>query len=179
MSNLLPRDIVVLNVRVVPLEFHARRAARRKTYHYTVNNYRYVDVFQRHCQYHHPTRLDVDAMKQAITCIIGEHDFTSFCSTKSKKDSHVRTIHDACIESSESAHRIDEGQVLRIIISGSGFLYHMVRIIAGTLLYIGEGKLKSDDMQRILQANDRTQAGPTAMAHGLSLWDVSYDDIVF
>jgi len=179
MNNVLPRDIVVLNAQEVPLDFHARKAARRKIYHYTINNYRHIDVFQRNFQYHHPTKLNVDKMKEAISCLVGEHDFTSFCSTKSKKDSHVRRIHEAYIELDQIRHRSDQGNLIRIVISGSGFLYHMVRIIAGTLIYIGEDKLSSDDMQRILASADRSQAGPTAMAHGLSLWDVQYEDIDF
>jgi tRNA pseudouridine38-40 synthase len=179
MNNLLPRDIVVLNAQEVPLDFHARKEAKRKTYHYTINNYRFIDVFQRNFQYHHPTYLNIEEMNKGIACLTGKHDFTSFCSVKSMKDSHVRTIYEARIEVEKPEHRFDPGCVLRIVISGNGFLYHMVRIIAGTLIYIGEGKLNSSDMQRILLSKDRTQAGPTAMAHGLNLWAVDFDQLEF
>lgn len=178
-NNILPRDIVVVAVKEVPLDFHARKAASRKTYRYTINNYRYVDVFSSPFQYHHPTPLNVEAMQEAIGCLIGEHDFTSFCSARSTKQSHVRMIYKAKLEAVKLEHRSDAGQLLYFDITGNGFLYHMVRIIAGTLLSIGEGKLSSADMKRILLARDRGLAGPTAAAQGLSLWEVSYDDVQF
>lgn len=178
-NNVLPRDIVVVAVKEVPLDFHARKAPNRKTYHYTINNYRFVDVFGRYFQYHHPTPLNVEAMQEAISCLVGEHDFTSFCSVRSTKNSHVRTIYEARLDVAKLAHRFDQGQVLHIVMTGNGFLYNMVRIIVGTLLSIGEGKLNSADMMRILQARDRAEAGPTAAAQGLSLWEVRYDDIEF
>lgn len=175
MNNLLPRDIVVLNAREVPLDFHSRWEAKSKTYHYTIHNYRFSDVFQRNFQYHHPTLLNAEEMKKAVICLKGEHDFTSFCSAKSTKNSHVRTIYEARIEVEKLEQRSDQGSVLRFVVSGSGFLQHMVRIIAGTLIHIGEGKLSSSDMQRILLSQDRAHAGPTAMAQGLTLWNVYYD----
>lgn len=175
MNNLLPRDIVVLNAREVPLDFHSRWEAKRKTYHYTINNYRFSDVFHRNFQYHHPTRLNEEDMKKAIACLIGEHDFTSFCSAKSTKNSHIRTIYEARIEVEKSEQRLDQGSVLRIVISGSGFLQHMVRIIAGTLIYIGEGKMGCNEMERVLLSQDRSNAGPTAIAQGLTLWNVYYN----
>lgn len=178
-NNILPRDIIVVAVKEVSLDFHARKASNRKTYRYTINNYRYVDVFGRHVQYHHPTPLDVEAMQEAIGCLVGEHDFTSFCSARSTKSSHVRTIYEARLDVVELEHRTDPGQMLHIVITGNGFLYNMVRIIAGTLISIGEGKLSSADMGRILAARDRAEAGPTAAAQGLSLWEVCYDDIEF
>lgn len=174
----LPRDIVIVDAKEVPLEFHARRGAKKKTYCYTINNHRYIDVFRRHIQFHHPTRLNLEEMERALKQIVGEHDFTSFCSRKSTKESHVRTVYEAKMvrEISSALHSVPyhEG-VFHIFITGSGFLYNMVRIIAGTLIEIGEGKLRSEDMLRILMAKDRSKAGPTAVAHGLTLWDVSYD----
>lgn len=175
MNHLLPDDIIAIDVREVPLSFHARQADNRKTYRYTINNYRYVDVLKRHHQYHHPVPLDIDAMQVALPCIIGEHDFTSFCSAKSTKASHVRTIFDARLDIEHLPHRQDPGALIHVIIEGNGFLYHMVRIIVGTLVYIGEGKIQSDDMQHILVAKDRSLAGPTAPAHGLVLEQVLYE----
>lgn len=177
LNNVLPHDIVITKVVEAPITFHSRWAAVRKTYHYVIHNYRYSDVFQRSFQHHHPTPLNVEEMQKAISFIRGQHDFTSFCSIKSTKESHIRTITDAYIEVEHLAHRKDQGQVLRMVMTGDGFLYHMVRIIAGTLIYIGEGKLESQDMQRILLMQDRTYAGPTASAKGLTLWNVEYDEL--
>lgn len=174
----LPSDIVVWEAEDVPLEFHARKSAKRKTYCYTINGNRYPDVFTRHTQYHHPGPLDVQAMKEALPAIVGEHDFTSFCNIRSESESRVRTIYDARLVQEEvpGMKDVPGTGIVRIFLTGNGFLYHMVRIIAGTLISIGEGKLRSCDMIRILEARDRSQAGPTAKAHGLTLWEVCYDD---
>jgi tRNA pseudouridine38-40 synthase len=170
LNTWLPDDILVTEAHEVPLSFHARHSAKRKTYRYTINCNRTPDVFQRQLQFHHPTPLDVNEMVKALECLIGEHDFTSFCSTRSTKRSHVRTLFEAYVDYKEQ-----EG-LLHIFFSGSGFLQHMVRILVGTLIEIGEGKRTSAEMKGILQARDRSHAGPTAMAHGLMLWEVFYAD---
>lgn len=172
----LPQDIVVREAREVPLDFHARRSATKKTYRYTVNNSRIPDVFSRHIQYHHPGPLDLAAMEEALPHFVGEHDFTSFCSKSSTKRSHVRTIYDMRLEREDPHAPVTEGRhgVFHLYVTGSGFLYNMVRIIAGTLLEIGEGKRSPSDIPRILAAKDRLAAGPTAMAQGLTLWEVEY-----
>jgi tRNA pseudouridine38-40 synthase len=178
LNSRLPKDIVVRQAREVPLDFHSRRWAKRKTYCYTINNNRYIDVFHKHIQFHHPVKLDIEQMEEALKCVLGEHDFTSFCSRKSNKPSHVRTILEARIvreRSRDPSDSPDYTGVFHIYITGNGFLYNMVRIIAGTLIQIGEGKRAGKDMLGILQARDRSQAGPTAEPHGLVLWDVSYD----
>lgn len=173
----LPRDIVAHTAEEVPLSFHSRKGAKRKTYCYTVRTARFPDVFHRNYEYHHPTRLNVEAMKEALPCLIGEHDFTSFCTVRTDKEVKVRTLYEARLEM-EYDEPFSKGNVarLRLIVSGNGFLYNMVRIIMGTLLQIGEGKKESGDMLRILEARDRSQAGPTAEAIGLMLWNVEYDD---
>ncbi|WP_127583962.1 tRNA pseudouridine(38-40) synthase TruA [Paenibacillus koleovorans] len=168
LNSRLPDDIVVQEAEEVPLSFHARRSAKRKTYRYTIDCGRYHDVFNRHLQFHHPTPLNREAMAKAMECLIGEHDFTSFCSTKSTKPSHVRILYEAYLEYNEQEAR------LQLYFTGNGFLQHMVRILVGTLIQIGEGKRSSEDMRRILEARDRSQAGPTAMSHGLMLWEVFY-----
>ncbi|GAA3411897.1 tRNA pseudouridine(38-40) synthase TruA [Paenibacillus hodogayensis] len=176
LNSRLPPDIRILEARMADPDFHARRWAKRKTYRYTINCNRIPDVFQRHMQVHHPTPLDVEAMRHALRTLIGEHDFTSFCSVKSTKPSHVRTIYDAVIEI--EPQRSLEGSlstgVIHIFITGNGFLQHMVRIIVGTLLQIGEGKRSPQEMGDILAAQKRSRAGPTAMPHGLMLWDIVY-----
>ncbi|MFS1514647.1 tRNA pseudouridine(38-40) synthase TruA [Chengkuizengella sp. SCS-71B] len=173
-NDWLPQDIIVRAAFDVPLDFHARKYAKSKTYVYSINNHRYKDVFRQKYQLHYPRQLNVEEMKTALEVIVGEHDFTSFCSLKSDKTSHIRTIHRATLEEYkylDLEHRID------ITISGSGFLRQMVRIIVGTLLEIGAGKKKSEDMIAILNAKDRLKAGPTALSSGLTLWEVQYDYI--
>ncbi|MEB3103476.1 tRNA pseudouridine(38-40) synthase TruA [Ferviditalea candida] len=169
MNVRLPEDIRVIQSREVPLDFHSRKSAKRKTYRYTINIDRNPDVFQRHYQLHHYRPLNLDNMESALQYLIGEHDFKSFCTVRTDKNVFVRTIYDArMIRESDT--------VVHIMITGNGFLYNMVRIIIGTLLQIGEGKRKSIDMLEILHARDRSKAGPKAPAHGLMLWEVSYDE---
>ncbi|MDT3428530.1 tRNA pseudouridine38-40 synthase [Paenibacillus forsythiae] len=174
----LPEDIVVTEAHEVPLSFHSRRAAKRKTYRYTINGNRFPDPFQRRLQFHHPVTLNVPAMEQGLPFLIGTHDFTSFASRKSTKASHVRTIYEAHMEVDRSMCRPDSSDqgVIHTYITGSGFLQHMVRIIMGTLIQVGEGKRRPESMADILAACDRAAAGPTAVAKGLALWSVNYGD---
>ncbi len=171
----LPRDIVAHTAEEVLLTFHSRKAAKRKTYCYTIRSARFPDVFHRNFEYHHPTHLNVEAMREALPCLLGEHDFTSFCTVRTDKEIKVRTLYEVRMET-ESDELLATGKVerIRLIITGNGFLYNMVRIIVGTLIQIGEGKRPSSDMQRVLEARDRSQAGPTAEAMGLTLWKVDY-----
>ncbi len=106
-------------------------------------------------------------MRSALSHLVGEHDFTTFTSIHSTKQSHVRTIYEAKL--------VEEDDVIHTYFTGNGFLYNMVRIIMGTLMKIGEGKIIADDMPMILAACDRSKAGPKAMAHGLILWSVEYE----
>ncbi|MFE4714397.1 MULTISPECIES: tRNA pseudouridine(38-40) synthase TruA [Paenibacillus] len=174
----LPQDIVVTEAREVPLSFHSRRSAKRKTYRYTINANQFPDPFQRRWQLHHPGILDVSAMQQGLTHLLGTHDFTSFASRHSTKTSHVRTIYEAHMEVDTSMCRPnprDQG-VIHVFITGSGFLQHMVRIIMGTLINVGQGKCPADKVAHILAACDRGAAGPTAVANGLTLWSVEYEE---
>lgn len=175
LNTRLPNDIVILTVEEVPLSFHSRKSAKRKTYCYSIRMARFPNVFHRNFEFHHYTPLQIDAMRDALDCLIGEHDFTSFCTVRTDKDIRVRTIYEARIEV-DSDEMSDDQKIgrLRVIITGNGFLYNMVRIIVGTLLQIGEGKRESCEMRRILESQDRSQAGPTAEAIGLTLWKVEY-----
>ncbi|MBD0384591.1 tRNA pseudouridine(38-40) synthase TruA [Paenibacillus sedimenti] len=175
LNTRLPKDIVAHTAEEVSLSFHSRKAAKRKTYCFTIRSARFPDVFHRNYEYHHPTHLNVEAMREALPCLLGEHDFTSFCTVRTDKEIKVRTLYEARLET-EADDLSSDGKIvrMRLIVSGNGFLYNMVRIIAGTLLQIGEGKRPSSDMQRILEAKDRSQAGPTAEAKGLTLWKVEY-----
>ncbi|QHT63333.1 tRNA pseudouridine(38-40) synthase TruA [Paenibacillus lycopersici] len=168
LNSRLPDDIIVLQADEADPSFHASYYAKRKTYRYGIDTSKFGDVFDRKYRLHYPMPLRLKEMKEALAHVVGKHDFTSFASRRSTKPSHVRTILDARIEEREGK--------LDIFLTGNGFLYNMVRIIVGTLLWVGEGKLSPDDFKRILEARDRTAAGPTAMAHGLMLWDVEYED---
>lgn len=172
----LPDDIVVRAAVEAPEAFHARRSAIRKTYRYAVDSSQFPDVFGRQYAFHHPTPLRFDAMRQALGHLIGEHDFTSFTSPHSTRPHHVRTIYEATLVNVPGGDGFaEEGRGKSCLyLTGNGFLYNMVRIIAGTLLLVGEGKLQPDDMRRIVEARDRSKAGPTAMPHGLTLMSVEY-----
>ncbi|GMX60213.1 tRNA pseudouridine(38-40) synthase TruA [Paenibacillus elgii] len=173
MNSRLPDDIVVWDAMVVPDDFHARRSAKRKTYRYTMRCGKYPDLFKQQTEFHHPTSLDITAMQDALSCFVGEHDFTSFCSSRSSADSHVRTIFEARLECEPMEPHL-QSYAIHIYLTGSGFLYNMVRIIVGTLIEVGEGKRSSSSIRDVLAAKDRAMAGPTAMAHGLMLWEVFY-----
>lgn len=175
LNSWLPDDIVVLEAKEVDLQFHARKSAISKTYRYVIDCAKFPDVFQRRLRYHHPTPLNVEEMREALTYVVGEHDFTSFCSAKSRLLNKVRTIYRADLKIVRDPHRKDMANAIEIDITGNGFLHNMVRIIVGTLIEIGEGKKSAADMKHILQSQNRSLAGPTAEAHGLMLWKVDYE----
>jgi tRNA pseudouridine38-40 synthase len=166
LNTRLPDDIVILRADEVSLDFHSSYSAKRKTYRYSIDMNRFPDVFDRPFRLHHPTPLRVPEMKDGLARLVGEHDFSSFASRRSTKTSHVRTLYEARLE--EHAGKLD------LYVTGNGFLYNMVRVITGTLLWVGEGKLDPEDITRILAARDRSAAGPTAVARGLILWSVDY-----
>ncbi|MCM3342387.1 tRNA pseudouridine(38-40) synthase TruA [Paenibacillus sp. MER TA 81-3] len=175
LNSRLPDDIVIREAWEAPQSFHARYSAKRKTYRYSICAERQPDVFRRNYEFHYHRPLDMTAMQEAVRYFVGEHDFTSFVSPKSTKTSNVRTLYTARldIEPSETG---EEGRGrLHLELTGNGFLYNMVRIIAGTLLRVGERKLIPADIPRILEAKSRKAAGPTAVPHGLTLWHVDYN----
>jgi tRNA pseudouridine38-40 synthase len=172
LNSRLPEDIrIVENAMQVPADFHSRFSAKRKTYRYSIYTGKFHDVFRRNYQFHHPApRLDVVAMHAALAQLVGEHDFTSFTTNHSDSQSHVRTIYQAQL--------IEDGYNLDLYLTGNGFLYNMVRIIAGTLIHVGQGKIQPGDIGAILAAKDRLLAGPTAVPHALTLVEVMYDDML-
>jgi tRNA pseudouridine38-40 synthase len=165
-SALLPTDIIVLEVDIVPDDFHARFHTTGKEYRYIVARSKLRDPFKRNYAYHYPYPLNVEAMREAISYLIGTHDFTSFCSAKTEVVDKVRTIKEMDFEES------DDFMIFRFV--GEGFLYNMVRILVGTLLDVGSGKMSPHDMSGILDKKDRSFAGKTAPAQGLYLWKVFY-----
>ena len=165
-NRYLPDDIAVREVTVASDRFHARYKAVGKTYRYTAFYGPVHPVFNR--KYYTPLEHDVDTekMQQAASILEGEHDFRSFCGNSHIKKSTVRIVDRIEIRRSKG--------YIYFTLHGTGFLQNMVRIIVGTLLLVGEGKLEPSDMKRILEARDRKQAGPTAPAKGLMLMSVDY-----
>ena len=167
----LPQDIRVLAARRVPDDFHARYSAHNKTYHYRIRNSLIESPFD--CRYtvrvHRP--LDVDRMNAAAKCCEGRHDFTTFCAAGSSAAAHgdtVRTITDC--------HVTREGEIVTISVTADGYLYNMVRILAGTLVEAGLGRMTPAQVRAAIAAKDRLKAGPTMAAKGLFLYKVDYDE---
>jgi tRNA pseudouridine38-40 synthase len=166
-NRYLPEDIVVTEAAEVSERFHSRLNTSGKCYHYQVVNSSIPDVFLRKYAFLVEEVLDVEAMKQAAALLVGEHDFKSFTSAKKGKKSTVRRIDVIQIKTGKD-------HLLTFSVRGNGFLFHMVRIMMGTLLEVGMGKRTPQSMTALLQAKDREQAGFLAPAHGLTLWDVTY-----
>ena len=162
----LPGDIGVLTLEETAPRFHARLSCRGKTYVYRVWNSETPNVFERRYVYALPQPLDTAAMQRAAALLCGRHDYTSFCANRRMKKSAVRTVTAITVE------RL--GEEVRLTFSGDGFLYHMVRILTGTLLEVGLGQRDAGTMADILAARDRAAAGPTAPARGLILWETRY-----
>lgn len=165
-NQYLPDDIAVISVEKVQERFHARLNATGKVYQYTVRNSIVPNVFARKQEYQIVEDLDIEAMKKASQYFVGTHDFKSFCSNKRYKKSTERTIYDISITR--------EGTQIQFTWHGNGFLYNMVRILTGTLLEVGMGKRRAEEMQKILAGKNRELAGMTAPAQGLCLVKVEY-----
>lgn len=166
LNEYLPLDIRVLSVDIASPRFHARLNACKKHYRYTIDNRKTAGVFLRKYMTRSTEKYDIDDMKRAASYLIGEHDFKSFCDNKRMKKSTVRTI--------EKIEISDNDGILTMDFYGNGFLYHMVRILTGTLLNVGTGKIKPDDMKKIIDAKSREAAGFTAPPQGLMLVEVTY-----
>lgn len=166
LNQYLPEDIEITRVTKAEERFHSRLNAKEKVYQYRVVTGVHKNVFERKYQCPLHEDLDVKAMKQAAGYLEGTHDFKSFCSNKKMKKSSVRTIF--CIEIE------DLGQEVKLTFTGNGFLYNMIRILAGTLIEVGRGERKPEEMPGILEGCDRSLAGFTAPARGLTLLEVRY-----
>lgn len=168
LNSLLPPDIVVLEAKAVKADFHAQYSVKEKTYRYTVLNRQHRSVFLRDRVYFYPYPLNVARMRKASGYLIGCHDFKSFQAHDPLRADRqtVRTIKKMAIKK--------EGSLIYIDVTADGFLYKMVRNIAGTLLAIGSGQLPLEEMPKILKAQNRELAWDTAPAEGLSLMKVKY-----
>lgn len=167
LNQRLPKDIVIQDSCEVPLTWHPRKCNSIKTYEYKILNRRVPLPGCRLDSYFYYWKLDVEKMKKAASYLIGEHDFKSFCSIRTQVEDTVRTIYQITVE--KTPIEGEDGGMIRIRISGNGFLYNMVRIIVGTLLRVGSGYHSPEYMKEILEARDRAKAGPKAPAHGLTL----------
>lgn len=162
----LPDDIVVLSSEEVSEDFHPRYLAKGKTYEYTIYNNLVPTALNRAFSYHYKYPLDIESMKEACNFFKGTHDFKAFRSEGSSVKTTVRTIYDLNIKT--------EGDFIKISVSGDGFLYNMVRIIVGTLINVGRGKIAPHDIEKIIAGKDRKEAGDCVPAKGLKLVEVYY-----
>jgi tRNA pseudouridine38-40 synthase len=165
-NSVLPQDISIISSEMVPDEFHARRSARGKRYEYLMLNRGCRSPFYKDRAYFYRRNVDLGKIKKAAVSFLGTHDFTGFMSSGSSVEDHVRTIYESKVKR--------DGDLIRISLYGNGFLYNMVRIICGTLLYAGIGKIEPADMEQIISSCDRKNAGPTLPACGLYLKEVIY-----
>ena len=166
LNQRLPEDIRIQKSEEVPIDWHPRHCESRKTYEYRIYRGEFPMPVKRLYALHTYHKLDVEQMREAAAYLVGEHDFKSFCQTGAQVESTVRTIYKVEV--------VEDGAELVIRVCGNGFLYNMVRIIVGTLLEVGQGKRKPEDMKRIIEATDRGTAGPTAPAHGLLLYQYEF-----
>ena len=171
-NRYLPPDIRVMQADEVSMDFHPRFVPHEKCYEYRIDHGRVANPLTRLYAYHYTYPLDLERMRAAARELVGVHDFTSFVNPDSQVFEHggdaVREIYSIDI--------LEEGSQLVIRIRGNGFLYHMIRIIVGTLLVIGNGRRAPEDIRTMLAAKDRTTAGPTVPAHGLCLCALHYDE---
>ncbi len=166
LNQRLPEDIRIQRSEEVPSDWHPRHCESRKTYDYRIYRGEFPMPVKRLYALFTYHKLDVEKMQLAARYLEGEHDFKSFCQIGAQVESTVRTIYSVDI--------IEEGSDLIIRVCGNGFLYNMVRIIVGTLLEVGREKRAPEDMQDILEKKDRSAAGPTAPAHGLTLMNYEF-----
>jgi len=162
----IPEDIAIVRAEDVPLDFHARYSAKRKTYRYSLVCRPVRPAVGARCVHWVRWKLDAEAMRAAAALLVGEHDFTAF-ETESEGENCVRTVFRSDIERS--------GEWIDYHVAANGFLYNMVRAIAGTLIEVGSGRRPPDDVARLIASRDRTLAGPTAPAKGLCLMSVEYE----
>ena len=202
MNRFLPKDIAIKNVAEVPMDFHARYSCRGKEYIYKIWNKQVRNPFLHGRAFHYWYKidvgklnlaaknfigthdftlrlyahftyvpLDVEKMQKAADYLVGEHDFKSFCSVNTVAETTVRTLYSLKVSK--------DGDMITIRVTGSGFLYNMVRIMVGTLLSVSMGKISPSEIKGIIEAKNRAKAGPTAVAYGLYLNKVFYDSVNF
>ena len=166
LNPLLPDDIVVTHAEEVGADFNPRFKALKKTYEYSIYNAPFRNPLYRNYSEYVRYELDLDSMRTACEAFVGEHDFRAFCASGNSSKTTVRTIYSLDVEK--------DGDFIKIRVTGNGFLYNMVRIIAGTLIYVGEGRIAPDNLPEIIASGDRRKAGKTAGPSGLVLVKIMY-----
>lgn len=169
LNQRLPEDIVVQGSCEVPSDWHPRYQESTKTYEYRILNRTFRMPTRRFDTYFYHYPLDVEQMSEAASYLVGTHDFASFCAANAQVKSTVRTIYSCTAQK--------ENDIITIRVTGNGFLYNMVRIIAGTLIEVGAGKRRPEEIKDILAAENRDAAGPTAPAQGLTMMGIEYKQI--
>ena len=168
LNSNLKKSIVIKSAEEVEERFHSRLNCKRKTYRYIINNSRYGTAIYRNLETHIPMKLDIQKMQEAVKYFEGEHDFKAFKASGTSSKSSIRTIYKAEV--------IDAGnEKIYIELTGSGFLYNMVRIISGTLVEVGLGKIEPSEIQTIIESQKRENAGKTLPPQGLYLVNVEYE----
>lgn len=167
LNERLPEDIRVTGMELVKNGFHARYSAKGKRYEYWIDTREKADVFTRKYTFHYPQRLDIRAMSAAAEILTGKHDFSAF-TDRNEEQSAVRVVYGIWIE--------EQGRKVKIAYEGNGFMYHMVRILTGTLLEVGTGNRTLEETAALLQGGERYRAGFLAPACGLTLKEVYYGE---
>lgn len=167
LNTYLKRSIRIQDAEEVPEDFHSRYNCKEKTYRYVINNSKYGTAIYRNMEYCFSQKLNIEAMKKAVKYFEGEHDFKGFKASGTSSKSSVRIIYKADV--------IKKGDLIYIELTGNGFLYNMVRIISGTLLEVGIGKIKPEEVPEIIESKDREKAGKTLPPQGLYLIEVRYE----
>ena len=166
-NPLLPPDIVLCDALYAPDGFDANLSCVKKEYTYRIINSRIRNPFYAGRAHFYPARLDLDAMRRAARCFVGTHDFASVRSAGTETKTTVRTVH---------WYEVEElSGFVELRVCANGFLYNMARAMAGTLIYVSEGKLRAEDLPRLLERRDRRLTGPTVPPHGLYLTQLWYD----
>ena len=166
LNSNLKKSIRIISAEEVDERFHSRLSCKRKTYRYVINNSEFSSAIYRNLETHIPQKLNVEKMKEGAKYLEGEHDFKAFKASGTSSKSSVRTIYNAKVWR--------EGDLVIIELTGSGFLYNMVRIISGTLVDVGTEKKKPEEIKNIIESKDRTLAGKTLPPNGLFLVNVKY-----
>jgi len=166
MNNFLPPDIRIISSSLEDDLFHPRFSVLSKEYVYTINTSEDYNVFSRNYEWQLKSNLDINLMNEAAKYIIGEHDFRSFMTSGPEMETTVRNVLSLSVKS-------EEGKI-KIYIRADGFLYNMVRIITGTLVWVGEGRISPSEVRNIISQKDRSLAGPTAPPQGLALYSIFY-----
>ena len=166
-NSKIKKSIVITNAEEVEERFHSRYNCKKKTYRYVIDNSEFPTPMYRYLEYHIPNKLNIEAMKKAAKYFEGEYDFKAFKSSGTSSKSSVRTIYKAEVKKAEHNR-------IYIALTRDGFLYNMVRIISGTLVEVGLGKIKPEEIKNIIESKDRYKAGKTLPAHGLYLMNVNY-----